>query len=127
MSRPCHNRHDGREVIVVQICLHNKLRARHRVTNRSMSYSTYSKVRKETNKPCDCCRQHKRSCHFFVSVSFYNSVTHSLSRRAVICPFYKITLIVRLVFLGPLCEGGGCGAEPLEVQQFIEIHEGRAC
>lgn len=41
--------------------------------------------------------------------------------------FYKITLIVRLVFLGPLCEGGGCGAEPLEVQQFIEIHEGRAC
>lgn len=50
LSRPCHSCHDGREVIVVPICLHNKLRARHRVTNRSMSYSTYSKVGKEKNK-----------------------------------------------------------------------------
>lgn len=77
-------------MILVPIWLHNELRARLRVTNRNMSYREQNKlqgfVASTKALPFEC-----------VILIFCFSLLQSTDLS-----FYKITLIVQLVFLGPL-------------------------
>lgn len=73
----------------------------------------------EHNTRRSCCRKDiKDSAVFSSSVSFYNCLSLAVTVHCDLS-LYKIALIVWLAFLGPLCERGGCEAEPFKCSSSL--------
>lgn len=123
VSGPCHGSHDRGEAMVVPIWLHNELEARHRVTNRYMSYGTYSTVgSKQTVRLLSI---KNPAISFWVSHFIILFLTHCHS--ALWFVLLQNCSNCATCLSRPTFWRGVLWSWTTYVQRFIDIHVGRAC